>query len=215
MKKYLLILGIVLDIYLIGLCVRIAVNQPLMPQGWVQHTQFVYRELQETGNGLSRAESNERGYIISGRPEYIERYRQARELTRRHLKRVTELTRDNPDQQDNILVLQNAIEKRFQEIDQKIEVFDTQGREAATVMLVKGHGQVTIDLARRIILTMEDAEDVLLTRRQRDSTRLFWHLAFVVMAMLVKEMTWTYLLFSTTGRHPDPNTIGSPAGTTR
>lgn len=191
----LLFIGIVFSVILAGTAVRLAQNNPLTSEGWVHHTQTVYRELQAVGLSASHAESSERGYVITGQPEYLRDYQRAGQEANHHLMRVAKLTVDNQDQQADVTVLQRALEQRFAEIDQKISVYNAQGREAAARMLLAGHGKQTMQLLRQVVVRMQDREDNLLVGRNRVAVATYWFLVAVTVGMLFRDVVWVHVLW--------------------
>ena len=61
---------------------------------WVSHTYQVIAELESTQLALSDAETGQRGFIITGREEYLAPYKLAVSTTKDHIARLSELTID-------------------------------------------------------------------------------------------------------------------------
>jgi len=70
----------------------------------------VLEELDLVLIGTLNTETGARGFLITGDPAYLEPYNSGKEETLSHLRRVKELTADNPTQQVNID--KNAIDSR-------------------------------------------------------------------------------------------------------
>ena len=64
----------------------------------VEHTWAVIGEIESTVSTLKDAETGQRGYLLTGRPSFLEPYRAAIETIPAHLSRLRALTADNPAQ---------------------------------------------------------------------------------------------------------------------
>src|SRR5215475_7308559 len=72
-----------------------AVTTVVRNQEWVNHTYDVLRSLDETLASIQEAESNQRGYLLTGLDSYLKPYNYAVGLVTRDLARLAELTSDN------------------------------------------------------------------------------------------------------------------------
>src|SRR5579871_6172343 len=68
----------------------------------VTHTHNVLINIEHTRLGIARAETQLRGYLLTGQPEYLEAYATAATDTKRYLAQLGELTTNDPDQQHNL-----------------------------------------------------------------------------------------------------------------
>src|SRR5713101_3192165 len=69
---------------------------------WVRHTHEVLNGADNTLSSLKDAETGQRGYLITGEESYLEPYQGSRELVDQELKRLRELTSDNPVHQPRL-----------------------------------------------------------------------------------------------------------------
>ena len=74
----------------------LSVNEISSSAGWVTHTNQVLLTLENLGADLSAAESGERGYLLTSKPEYLEPYYSVRDAIPRRLAELDRLTADNP-----------------------------------------------------------------------------------------------------------------------
>ena len=95
--------------------------------GWVAHTHQVSDTLSQIIGSLNEAESNQRGYLITGSPAYLPRYNEAVQALDRQLATLTQLTRDNPAQQQNIDEMQKLVVSRHAELDRNIKLRQEEG----------------------------------------------------------------------------------------
>src|SRR3954466_8768470 len=107
----------------------------------VTHTHQVLDELSQLYATVRGAESGQRGFLITGENSYLAPYRSAAEESREHIRRLRELTSDNPAQQKRLAELTKAVEVRFTALAENLDVQRTQGAEAARQQILTGEGQ--------------------------------------------------------------------------
>ncbi|MGZ8402984.1 MAG: CHASE3 domain-containing protein, partial [Rhodoplanes sp.] len=73
------------------------------------------------------SESSERGYLITGAPDYLQRYTQARDRVPGLLSELRKLTIDNPQQQTQLDRLAPVIRPKLEEMDLTIRLHDKTG----------------------------------------------------------------------------------------
>jgi PAS domain S-box-containing protein len=108
-------------------------NLPALRQGQnlVVHT----LEAIATANGLKRdmqrAESNERGFLITGDPAYLDPYKAALQEAYDLFAKLQQLTADNPEQQRRWPILKQQIDFKREELRRTIETRQSEGFDAA------------------------------------------------------------------------------------
>ncbi len=149
---------------------------------WVTHTQEVLRETEAVVSYLKDVESGDRGYLISGRAEFLATYRNALAKIPVHLGRLQDLTADNPDQQERVRALEQLSRKR---IEQAALFHKNANRthiavsEAALQHILAG--KITMDEIRVIAVEMRTHEKELLTERAEESKEGFQKSAAIIM----------------------------------
>ena len=157
---------------------------------WVAHTYQVMGEMHKLTVELVDAETGQRGYIITGDERFLDPYSSAIANHDDHLRRVTDLTRDNPSQQQRIASLEQINKVRLDYLKRTIEVRKAQGFEAAQEKVRTGQGKDLMDEIRSIVAEMEKEELALLTRRiqERDARvqlTIWINAVFVLLAAVV------------------------------
>jgi PAS domain S-box-containing protein len=133
---------------------------------WVSHTQEVLKEIQDVATDVTRLQSEQRGYFISGDAKLLERYAQAREAVRKNLAEVHQLTADNRWQQERVDQLRPLIDRRIAWSDENIAIFQQNGFAAVQQRLLTGTGIALSDEIMGLIKSMEDEEHRLLRERE-------------------------------------------------
>jgi PAS domain S-box-containing protein len=116
------------------------------------------------------AETGQRGYLLTGRPEYLEPYRQAPAGITADLKQLRALQRSYPQQVALIDRLERLIGEKLAETRDTIEARDKKGSAAALAIVESGHGQRLMDEIRAVSQQIGAAADEQLTE-SRNSVR--------------------------------------------
>jgi methyl-accepting chemotaxis protein len=153
---------------------------------WVTHTQQVLLELESVGNSLLNVETGQRGYVLTGAEHYLDPYRESLNSIQQHLRRLDDLTKDNPIRNKQVGALENQVGERLGEIGHVIMLRHTDGLPAARNQVLTHHDKQTMNSVRQTIGQIRDQEQQLLQARSADSTT--WALtagAFSVIIFLV------------------------------
>jgi diguanylate cyclase (GGDEF)-like protein len=145
---------------------------------WVAHTHDVLTQLEATATGVSEAETELRGFLLTDQESYLAPYSAGLTETRRRLQAVRRFTSDNPRQQARIEKLEPLILHRLDLLDALLKIGHDQGFGAARRILTFDHGPQYLDEIRQGIQEMEHEEqDVLASRfaqQESGSRRLQW-----------------------------------------
>jgi methyl-accepting chemotaxis protein len=132
---------------------------------WVRHTHEVLTGLDGLLSVMKDAETGQRGYIITGEPRYLEPYQGSRERVDQGLKKLRELTSDNPAQQTRLNALEPLVAARVATLQQVIEVRKAKGFAPAQQEILTDQGKNEMGAVRKAVQAMEDEETSLLAKR--------------------------------------------------
>jgi PAS domain S-box-containing protein len=135
----------------------------------VTDTHVVLEKLGHLLSVLTDAETGQRGYILTGEPGYLDPYVHASSLSQRDIAALTELTRDNRDEQESLLQLRALSDARLARLQSTIEIRDKSGLDAAVDAIRSGQGKRMMDDLRAVIATMQGREQLLLRTRTDDA----------------------------------------------
>jgi PAS domain S-box-containing protein len=138
---------------------------------WVDHTRDAIGQLGGLLTALTDAETGSRGYLLTGRREYLDPYYAAVSTVGGYLDRLDRLTGDSPRQSARLRELRRLVGQKLAVMKDDIEVRDREGLEAGAEALRAGPDRATMDAIRRTIRQMETEEHALLTARSRTSER--------------------------------------------
>jgi PAS domain S-box-containing protein len=137
------------------------------------------------------AETGQRGYVIAGRPEFLQPYTDATRDLNTQMARLEELLAGNGAEEWRLATLRRQVAAKQESMAATIEARDTQGREAALARVAAGHGKALMDAIRVTVAEMQAAEaEVLNTRIERaaDQTRWVRRLIASLLAGLVLSL---------------------------
>ena len=166
-RRYLLLVVVLVPLLISGIFFYISRqirNQQNTALLWVRHSYLVREKLSTVETSIYRAQSTERGYALSGRPEYVGMY----VLTRANLLLESSLLRllvaDNPAQEKLAGDLEATLQAKLAELTQGLELHAA-GNERGASALVEADAWDLMVTARRQILEMRATEDKLLAER--------------------------------------------------
>lgn len=129
----------------------------------IWHTHDVMMALNELMSLTQDAETGQRGYLLTGKIDYLKPYEIAASETTSRIQTVTDLTRDNPNQQSNIKTLERQIKVKFDELEETIRLRRNGSQATALAIVDSDRGKMEMDAIRRQIEAMRGEEN-----RQRD-----------------------------------------------
>ena len=169
-----------LAVCLIGISAAVyhASTQLVENAHWVAHTHEVLTQLEATSTGVTRAETELRGFLLTDQESFLVPYSAGLTETRHRLEGVRKITADNPSQQARINKLEPLILHRLDLLDALLKIGHDQGFGAARRILTFDQGPQYMEEIRQGIQEMEHAEqDVLAARfaqQESGSRRLQW-----------------------------------------
>ena len=104
----------------------------------VQHSNDVLLALQGVLGLAARAEADQRGYVITGKPEYLQPYRGAVLAIGRQVEGLEALVRDDPQRQAQLKELRRRLDARLGELDLAVAVRDRSGFSATQQIMMLG-----------------------------------------------------------------------------
>lgn len=131
----------------------------------VDHTHEVLDQTEALTSALKDAETGQRGYVITGVDSYLEPYTASKDASQSAWEKARELTSDNAAQQERLAKLEPLIAEKYAEMQETIDVRDSDGFEAAQKVVLSDKGKAVMDQIRALIDEVSSAEEVLLVER--------------------------------------------------
>jgi len=135
---------------------------------WVTHTVEVRKNLNELYGSISEAESQQRNYLLTGKPDYLEEYKHEAAKAEQEARALALLVADNPPQQQRVRALEVLIAKRMAALETAKATFETSGLAGAQTLLAEGEGRQLMLSIREAIRQMDSVEENLLKARSAD-----------------------------------------------
>lgn len=136
---------------------------------WETHTYQVLGLLEDLNSKIKDAETDQRGYIITGEKRYLEPYNAAITAVDQEVKELQRLTADNPNQQRRLNTLQSLLTSRLAKLQETINLRNNQGSTATLPVLLTDGGKKLMDALSNVIIEMETEERELLKQRSREA----------------------------------------------
>lgn len=129
------------------------------------HTYQVRQNLSNILTSLTDAETGQRGYLLTGREDYLDPYNSGTRTVDQYVQEVRMLTSDNPRQQTRIGALQPLIAEKLSLLAQAIQLRRQQKDKAALDVVMTDRGRQTMMDIRRIVTDMDNEENSILAAR--------------------------------------------------
>ncbi len=130
-----------------------------------RHTREVIQQLGDLLSGLKDAETGQRGFIITGKPDYLAPYQASLAEIATGLANLRRLTADNPRQQQRLDALAPLVAARLAILKEIIALRETQGFPAASAALMALPGKTIMDEIRALVAEAQAQEAQILKER--------------------------------------------------
>src|SRR4029078_10988509 len=140
----------------------------------VRHTYDVISALREVLSTVVDAETGQRGYLMTKENSFLKPYTAANERIDGRLQELQELLSDNDKQSRNLDELRTLVRKRFETLNEVLQLQGTQGPASARSHLLAGSGKLAMERVRAKIKEMEEIERSLLVVRNDESETAYW-----------------------------------------
>jgi PAS domain S-box-containing protein len=185
----------------------VSTRQLLSASRAVTHTHLVLDRLADVLARQTDAETGQRGFLLTGEPRFLDPYTAALSDTSGDIAAVRSLTVDNPAQQRSLDEVQQLSAAKFAELRRTIDLYKTDGPEAALRVVRTEAGRRIMDDLRAAIARMRDREQVLLVSRtaaaNANAIRTLLALAALALAASLLAVRFT---------RSAPPTVPVPAG---
>src|SRR6476469_9815544 len=155
----------------IGISSRISTNTLVEAVDWVTHTYEVKAKLEALEKNLVNAETGQRGFIYTGRNNFLEPYNKAIIILNKDLKEIQELVRDNPKQLGKLAKIEALSQEKLSELAETISLKKAGKETELRALVLSGTGKQVMDSLRDELGEMIEIENELLERRKGEAKR--------------------------------------------
>lgn len=134
---------------------------------WVDHSREVIRNTKTLQTDLTRAESAERGYLLTDLDRYLPPFQSAQAELYESLGKLRGLTSDNRNQQQRLETLEPMIRARMGVMNDIIKLRASSGLQPALNLILSGKGDEMSRQIRELAQQLEDEENRLLQERSQ------------------------------------------------
>lgn len=164
----------------IGVGVFVGARRFIADARLVAHTHEVISRIDEIQSMVLDAESAERGYLLTGSQAYLLDYQVSVERLPLLLGSLSKAVPDNPDQARNALKLNELVNRRLQQIQHVVDIYDSRGLDAARAAINQTAFRTTSAIREQVRTMVEEEHERLVERAasSRRSADLLLGLAF-------------------------------------
>ena len=127
-------------------------------QEWFSRSRRVLQELRNTESLLKDAETGQRGYLYTGKLDYLAPYSLAVAQIDAHLQNLTAEIGDNPPQQTKVANLRVLVHQKLAELAQTISLFQSGDTAGAKALVTSDEGFRIMESIRSLFGQMEQEE---------------------------------------------------------
>ena len=137
---------------------------------WVTHTHLVMENLEEILIDITQAETDQRGYTLTGDEQYRKPFESDVKDVHRDIERFRQLTIDNRTQQEAGRHLESLMEERLAGLTERMEIRSRSGLAAASrAVATANHSEQVMEHIRKSVGEMRLTEENLLKIRQQEA----------------------------------------------
>lgn len=135
---------------------------------WVMQSYQVLDLFEQTQGDILDAEANQRGYLMTGRANYLEPYHVAMGKIHDDITQLKKLTMGTPSQQSNLAVLEKMVNEDLV-FDPATAFPSGQTPASASVVALNESGKLKLDRLRRLLMQSHQDQQQALSRRQQEA----------------------------------------------
>lgn len=136
---------------------------------WVEKSHNLSLEIERAMNAVAGAETNQRGYLITGSDHYLASYRDALDTIGIQIQHLGSMTGNNANQRDRIVYLTAQVRQRLDELDSAIVTRRNESPPFAKSAVGVNQYHVTSEALHEIAWQIREEETRALERHRADS----------------------------------------------
>ena len=199
-RANLLVFGVlVIGLALVGAVTWEQLNASRVARELSQHSYRVLTTAKDLAIALRDAERGQRGYLLTGRDEYLGPYNEARDRIGLLQGELQKLTADNGAQQERLRALAPLLQHKLEELAQTVQARRDSGLETALRIVNTDTGRKDMREAEAVLATMlADEQRLLDVRLVQNDARARWvrWLVFGGSALAVLTLLWAARLLN-------------------
>lgn len=166
----------------------------------VQHTLTVKNILTDVLSSIQDAETGQRGFLLTGKMEYLEPYERALRDFSAQIEQLGRETSDNPNQVQAVAALRIVANDKLEELRQTIQLKQAGKMDGALALVSSDKGLALMRDARSAIGRMQFEESRLLNERSQSSDRTFKFSEAGITAAVLFTVVLGWIAFTDAGQ---------------
>ncbi len=162
---------------------------------YVERSYHVSLELERVISYMKDAETGQRGFLLSKDSTYLKPYKESKFKIDKSFKRLSQLTKDNPEQQRNIIKLQFLINKRKNYLSKNIYLVQNSKIKREEFLNNLKIGKITMDSIRSQIDNMNRIENHLFKTRTANYKSTMEFTPIIIYITLVITLLLIFISF--------------------
>lgn len=158
-----------LILFITSLASYLSIRNLIKSADMVSQSNRVIFKLEDVISTMKDAETGQRGYLLTGRKEFLEPYKGAREAALGLVEQIFAETKNNPVQQRNVKKLENLVQGRFQVLKNTVDIKSRGGFVSVAELI---DGKIYMDGLRDLIKVMESEEKRILDLRTANLNKM-------------------------------------------
>jgi PAS domain S-box-containing protein len=123
---------------------------------------------------LDDAETGQRGYLYTGKQEYLDPYNRAAAEVDGHLQALGQIASENPAQRQRVALLGDRAHAKLAELQETISLYQSGRPDDAKFLVLSDRGKTIMDEIRQIVRELEQEEERLEDQRAAEYSRSVW-----------------------------------------
>lgn len=166
-----LLAGAIALLLMVNVATFVMIQRTVAFNDQVERSQQVRRAAHDLLLSLVDAETGQRGFLLSGRPEFLDPYIRAEVVAPEEMRELEHLTTGDTELGPHVATMLEAARDRLVELERTVTLART-GRVGQAVQMVRaGEGQALMDTIRTEVAAIDEIENERLTSRTRQSER--------------------------------------------
>ena len=130
-------------------------------------------------------ETGVRGYLVTGKPEYLEPYNASKKVIYPAIDTLGEITSRSPEDAAAFMEIKNACNNKLKYMEKIVALKDSGDQAAVTIEQGSGTGKGYMDEIRRSIVVLADKHDKLFMEKQLSTLGTLHNLKLSLLALVV------------------------------
>ncbi|HBK96036.1 MAG TPA: chemotaxis protein [Microcoleaceae bacterium UBA10368] len=151
----------------IGFASKLSMDKLAEAIEWQTHTYVVKTNLQSLEKNLVDAETGQRGFIFTGKEEFLSPYKNGKIAFMKAANDTKELIKDNPEQVKNLEQVEKLGQQKLDELAETISLKRAGKEPELRALVLSGKGKIFMDEIRERIAKMLKVEDALRVQRTK------------------------------------------------